>query len=379
MIIQILICTRNRATLLERALDDIDLTSCPAGTEMQVLMAAIACRDGARELLRIRADARAKRCFRVGFIEEPTPGKSNALATAMPQLQGGVVAMVDGDHRVDTGHFDAIAEAVTRFPEATNHCGKILSDCTGFELAWVHDRCDYAIYPLPTPHYDQGEGGERNLVIQLRKPGLDRNTIVVNYSDHGMECFENTAWGQGNGRHGNAGNRIPLLIVDPREQQPSYPANLARAFDITATLLDKLCIAAPDGIDSVLLRPMIDDQPMPEFPGFFESGLWLANPPGQHPQHIRYPELPGALDVPCNRSGTLAIEDEYKGVVNVGVWHLNRIALSDVPAHERCYLRSDPDCTANRTEEMSRVVTSVAAMMRTYMQSPPETTATTRI
>jgi hypothetical protein len=75
----------------------------------------------------------------------------------------------------------------------------------------------------------------------------------------------------------------------------------------------------------------------------------------------------------------LAIEDEYKGVVNVGVWHLNRIALSDVPAHERCYLRRDPDCTASRTEEMSRVVTSVAAMMRTYMQSPAEITATTRI
>ena len=286
MIIQILICTRNRATLLERALDHIDQKSCPAGTEMQVLLAANACRDGTRELLRIRADSRAKRCFRVGFIEEPTPGKSNALTTAIPQLQGGVLAMVDGDHCVDTGYFNAIAEAVTRTSEATKHYGKILSDCTGFEPAWVHDRSAYAIYPLPTPHYDQGEG---NLAIQLRKPGLDRNTIVVTYSDHGTECFENTPWGQGNSRHGNAGNRIPLLIVDPREQQPSYPANLARAFDITATLLDKFGIAAPDGIDSVLLHPMIDDQLMSELPGFFETEVWLVTPPGQHPQHIRNP------------------------------------------------------------------------------------------
>ena len=55
----VLICTHNRAGLLERTLDHIDLASCPAGAEIRVLVAANACRDGTHELLRSRADAQA--------------------------------------------------------------------------------------------------------------------------------------------------------------------------------------------------------------------------------------------------------------------------------------------------------------------------------
>ncbi|MBK9470567.1 MAG: glycosyltransferase family 2 protein [Gammaproteobacteria bacterium] len=170
MIIEVLICTHNRAGLLERTLEHIDQAACPAGAEIQVLVAANACRDGTHELLRTRADAQAEGRYRVRFIEEPTPGKSNALNTAIPQLRGDIIAMVDDDHRVDTGYFCAIAEAVRRFPDATMYCGKILPDWTGFEPAWVHDLSAYAIYPLPIPHYDLGEE-TLNIGEEGRLPG----------------------------------------------------------------------------------------------------------------------------------------------------------------------------------------------------------------
>lgn len=216
----------------------------------------------------------------------------------------------------------------------------------------------------------------RKLVNHLRKTGLDRNTIVVIYSDHGMEFFENNTWGQGNSIHGNASNRIPLLIVDPRAQQPFSSASLVRAVDITPTLLDKLGIEAPQGIDGVSLQPMIDGAPFPDLPGFCETGLWLATPPGQDPHHIRYPELLEVLDVPCKRSGTLAIRDEYKGVVEaardrmfeVGEWRLIRIALNDTPAHELYHLPSDPNCTMNRAEEKPDIVAALTDMMRDCTQ-----------
>jgi glycosyltransferase involved in cell wall biosynthesis len=170
MIIEVLICTHNRAGLLERTLDHIDLASCPAGAEIRVLVTANACRDATHELLQARANGQAPDRYRVRFIEEPTPGKSNALNTAIPQLRGDIIAMVDDDHRVDTGYFCAIAEAVRRFPEATMYCGKILPDWTGLEPAWVHDLSAYAIYPLPIPHYDLGDE-TLNIGEEGRLPG----------------------------------------------------------------------------------------------------------------------------------------------------------------------------------------------------------------
>lgn len=170
MIIEVLICTHNRAGLLERTLDYIDQALCPAGTEIQVLVAANACRDGTHELLQARANSHAPDRYRVRFIEEPTPGKSNALNTAIPQLRGDLIAMVDDDHRVDTGYFCAIADAVRGFPDATMYCGKILPDWTGLEPAWVHDLSAYAIYPLPVPHYDLGEK-PLNIGEEGRLPG----------------------------------------------------------------------------------------------------------------------------------------------------------------------------------------------------------------
>jgi arylsulfatase A-like enzyme len=213
----------------------------------------------------------------------------------------------------------------------------------------------------------------RKLVQHLRKSGLDRNTIVVIYGDHGMEFFENNTWGQGNSIHGHASNRIPLRIIDPREQRQFATDRLVRAIDIVPTILEKLGIAAPNGIDGVSLQPMIDGEYFPDLPGFCETGLWLATPPGQHPEHIRYPELLDVLDVPCKRSGTLALKDEFKEVVEAardsmvefGEWRLIRMALNDTPAYELYHLPSDPDCAINRAADKPDILARLADMMLT--------------
>lgn len=157
MIIEVLLCTHNRAALLERTLDYIDQASSPGDVQVQVLVVANACRDGTRALLQSRAEEQHAGGYRLRFIEEPIPGKSNALNTAIPKLQGDLIAMVDDDHRVDPAYFTAIAESVKCYPVATIYCGKILPDWTGREPAWVHDLSSYALYPLPIPHYDLGE------------------------------------------------------------------------------------------------------------------------------------------------------------------------------------------------------------------------------
>lgn len=226
----------------------------------------------------------------------------------------------------------------------------------------------------------------RKLVQHLRKCGLDSNTIVVIYSDHGMEFFENNTWGQGNSIYGHASNRIPLLIIDPREHRKFATDRLVRAIDIVPTLLDKLGIAVPAGIEGASLQPMLDGAPCPDLPGFCETGEWLATPPGQHPQHIRYPELLEVLDVPCKRSGTLALGDEYKGVVEaardrmfeVGEWRLIRIALNDAPQYELYHLPNDPGCTKDRSQAEPDTVTRLVAVMDTHSPAPGTASRATR-
>jgi GT2 family glycosyltransferase len=121
------------------------------------LVVANACSDGTVDLLRTRANHPVDEGrLPLRFIEEPRRGKSHALNLALAHLQAPLVAMVDDDHRVDTGYLKAIVAAAAAYPEAELFCGRILPDWDGREPAWVHDTGPYRIYPLPVPRFDQG-------------------------------------------------------------------------------------------------------------------------------------------------------------------------------------------------------------------------------
>lgn len=156
MDIEVLICTHNRVQLLERTLDFINKALCPEDTKITILVAANACTDATLPFLKQYTEQQPGR-YRLSYLEEPKPGKSNALNSAIQKLSGDIIAMVDDDHRIDTNYFSTIVQAANTFPDATMYCGKILPDWTGDEPGWIHDLSPYAIYPLPIPHYDLGE------------------------------------------------------------------------------------------------------------------------------------------------------------------------------------------------------------------------------
>ena len=73
----------------------------------------------------------------------------------------------------------------------------------------------------------------------ISKPaGLADNTIVVVYSDHGMEFFEHDTWGQGNSAVGDFSSRIPLVIRDPRKPGGGTIDKVVRSIDLAPTLLE---------------------------------------------------------------------------------------------------------------------------------------------
>ena len=153
----VLICTHNRADLLQKALASLNRARRPA-MPVQILVAANACSDATLAQMRAyQAQQSANRWLPLRVIEVPAPGKSHALNEAIPQIESGLIALVDDDHRVDENYLAAIEQAAAAWPDAGLYCGRILPDWDGSEPAWVHDEGPYRIYPLPVPRYDQGD------------------------------------------------------------------------------------------------------------------------------------------------------------------------------------------------------------------------------
>jgi arylsulfatase A-like enzyme/glycosyltransferase involved in cell wall biosynthesis len=156
----ILICTHNRADLLERALASINAARRPI-MPAQILVAANACTDDTVERMRAYQTLQAGRGWiPLQVIEVPTPGKSHALNRAIPEIDTELAAFVDDDHRVDENYLVAIEGAADAWPDAGLYCGRILPDWDGTEPEWVHDEGPYRIYPLPVPRYDQGNAAK---------------------------------------------------------------------------------------------------------------------------------------------------------------------------------------------------------------------------
>lgn len=161
-LLTILICTHNRAELLDRVLGSLNGANRPKEWRVKIFVAANACTDGTHQLLESYRQHQDRRdLLPVEWFAEPTPGKSHALNSAIPKLTGEVVAFVDDDHRVDTDFLVNICRASDRYPEASLFCGRILPDWDGTEPGWVHDEGPYRIYPLPVPRYDQGPEPKR--------------------------------------------------------------------------------------------------------------------------------------------------------------------------------------------------------------------------
>ena len=153
------------------------------------------------------------------------------------------------------------------------------------------------------------------MLRHLEACGLADNTIVVVYSDHGMEFFEHDTWGQGNSAVGEASPRIPLVIRDPRRPPRGIVNKVVRSIDLAPTLLD--LVGAPAGQHGWRLACSLSsaDAACPELDAFNETGIWITDIPGLPENHLRYPDLLELMEVPDRESGTLAIKPQYQDVI----------------------------------------------------------------
>lgn len=192
------------------------------------------------------------------------------------------------------------------------------------------------------------------ICAHLEACGLADNTIVVLYSDHGMEFFEHDTWGQGNSVVSDTSNRIPMVFVGPGIA-PRVVTEPVRATDLAPTLLD-LCglpiqeKALMDGRSLLpLMRGATLDAPL-DVPT--ETGIWLTRLPGMHPNHRLYPPLTELLTVRDFNTGTISVRPEWeRQVVHAkdralrrGRWKLVCQPLDSGLLLQLFDVENDPDC-----------------------------------
>jgi len=126
-------------------------------------------------------------------------------------------------------------------------------------------------YAAATSYADAQVG---KVLAALRELGLEDDTIVVVWSDHGFLLGEHAIWGK-HTLYENA-LRSPLIVRAPGMGQRGAQARaVVDAVDVFPTLLDLCGLPAPDGLDGRSLRPQLTDPAAPTAKparGFWNDG-----------------------------------------------------------------------------------------------------------
>ncbi len=238
-----------------------------------------------------------------------------------------------------------------------------------------------ALYDGCVAQFDDEVG---RLLRHLEDNALLENTLVVLYSDHGMEFFEHGTWGQGNSALGDFSARVPLVLSGAGIPRGKVIGDVVRTVDIMPTLLDLL--EAPSvRCDGVSLAAAIRQPGQAlDLKAFNETGIWITTVPGMPEGHLAYPDLLELLDVENDATGTLSLKAEYRGItlaakdrmVRDGRFKLvyqpleggARLALYDVI--------TDPDCqrdiSGSHPAELAHLLTELQAWMNE--RTPPPLT-----
>ncbi len=218
----------------------------------------------------------------------------------------------------------------------------------------------------------------KRILEHLDGCGLAEQTIVVVYSDHGIEFFERDSWGQGNSVIVDGSSRIPLIIRDPRAPRPARVEEVTRSIDVAPTLLDLLGVAVPPTVEGVSLKARLEGSGKLDLPAFEETGIWFTKIPGLPEGHLHYPELPVLLEIPDKAQGTLSVKPEYRDLVirakdravRSGPWKLTYMPMeSGAPRFALFDLAADPTCQRDVSHENRETLMELVSVLQEWMHA----------
>jgi arylsulfatase A-like enzyme len=156
----------------------------------------------------------------------------------------------------------------------------------------------------------------KRIIDHLEACGVLDRTLIVVYSDHGIEFFERDSWGQGNSVVVDGSSRIPLILLDPRAAEGRRIEEVTRSIDVAPTILELLGLPVPKTMEGLSLVQRIEGRvDRVERTAFEETGIWFTRIPGLPEGHLHYPDLPVLLETPDKTLGTLSVKPEYRELV----------------------------------------------------------------
>jgi len=107
-------------------------------------------------------------------------------------------------------------------------------------------------YYAATSYIDAQVG---KLVAKLKEKGLDKNTIIVLWGDHGFHLGDHSMWT----KHTNfeQSTRSPLIIKDPRIKKTVSVNSPTEFIDVFPTLCDLAELETPEILDGLSLKPQM--------------------------------------------------------------------------------------------------------------------------
>lgn len=129
-------------------------------------------------------------------------------------------------------------------------------------------------------YYQQITGLDRvigDMVATLRKQGLDKNTIIIFASDHGLLMGEYGMGGKGLLYDLTA--KFPCFVYDPRlpkQQRGRTVTELVSSLDITSTLLDYAGVSQPREMEGRSLVPLVKGEAIPWREVLFLENLYTG-------------------------------------------------------------------------------------------------------
>ncbi|MGD8239114.1 MAG: sulfatase [Armatimonadota bacterium] len=100
------------------------------------------------------------------------------------------------------------------------------------------------------------------VVAELERLGLDRNTVVILWGDHGFHLGEHDLWCKTT--NFELDTRVPLILSVPGMPRPGVTADaLVEFVDIYPTLVELCDLPVPDGLEGTSMAPVLEDPDRP--------------------------------------------------------------------------------------------------------------------
>lgn len=278
----------------------------------------------------------------------------------------------------------------SEYPYYTQHASKAYSGCSKFVMSGLNEPFEvirrqkqgkeFVDLEQVLNLYDGCVSNFDNEVARtldhLDQCGLTDNTIVVIYSDHGMEFFERETWGQDNSVIVDDSSRIPLIIADPRRPIGQAITHTVRSIDLAPTLLDLLGLPIPKEMQGVSLKQCIDGEiDDPGLAAYAETGIWVTRVPSMEEDHITYPDLPDLLEIMDKRDGTMAIKSDYRDLivsakdrmVRSDRWKLVHLPMNEGISRRLFDLDNDPTCLKDVSAIYPEAMAEMSALLEKWM------------